>query len=204
MAGTPVNYTVADIARGPVHIFTDVATPAVGAELTIDVTSGYPSPDATANPNAKHWGLSTGGAELLYRPSTQMSEADELTTPYRSSLVGEEIVISPKGVLRVGQDFDLMGRAMLGSTVSTPTGKKKIILGGLTALTFRTVLAIWSQPEAPTLYQYWLLYYAINDAGLALTLSRKTDASSDLAFRGFAVASRAAGDQVAQIVKSTA
>jgi hypothetical protein len=59
MAGTPLNYTVADIARGPVYIFTDVATPAVNAELVIDVSSGIPTPDATANPNAKHLGALT-------------------------------------------------------------------------------------------------------------------------------------------------
>lgn len=203
MAGTPVVYTIADIARGPVHIFTDVATPAAASEVTIDVTANYPSPDATANPNAVHWGLSQGGAELLYRPSTQMAEADELTTPYRTSLVGEEMVISPKGLLRIGQDTTLMNKAMIGSTLSTPATKTKLTVGGLSTLTYRTVLAIWSQPEAPTKYVYWLLYYAVNDAGLAFTLSRKTDSSADVAFRGFAISSRANGDQVGQIVKLT-
>lgn len=203
MAGTPVVYTIADIARGPVHIFTDVATPAVGSEVTIDVTANYPSPDATANPNAVHWGLSQGGAELLYRPSTQAAEADELTTPYRTSLVGEELVISPKGLLRVGQDTTLMNKAMIGSTLTTPATKTKLSFGGLTTVTYRTVLAIWSQPESLTKYVYWLLYYAINDAGLALTLSRKTDASADIAFRGFAISSRSAGNQVGEIVKLT-
>jgi hypothetical protein len=203
MAGTPVVYTTAHIARGPVHIFTDVATPAAGAEVTIDVTAGYPSPDATANPSAVHWGLSLGGADLLIKPATEMSEADELTTPYRSSLVGEEAVISPKGILRVGQDFTLMNKALVGSTLSTPSGKKKITGGGLSTITYRTVLAIWAQPEDTTKYEYMLLYSAFNDNGLALTLSRKTDASSDMAWRGFAVSSRAAGDQLYQVVQST-
>lgn len=203
MAGTARNYTIADIARGPIDIFTDVATPTVGAEVVIDVTAGYASPDATANPNAVHWGLSQGGAELLYRPSTQAAEADELTTPYRTSLVGEEMVISPKGLLRVGQDTTLMNKAMIGSTLTTPATKTKLAFGGLSTLTYRTVLAIWSQPEAPTKYVYWLLYYAINDAGLAFTLSRKTDASADIAFRGFAISSRSAGNQVGEIVKLT-
>lgn len=203
MAGLPRVYTIADIARGPVDIWTDVATPAVGSEVTIDVTGNYASPDGTANPSAVHWGLSLGGAELLYRPSTQMAEADELTTPYRTSLVSEEMVISPKGNLRVGQDTTLMNKAMIGSTLTTPSLKTKLAFGGLSTITYRTVMAIWSQPEAPTKYVYWLLYYAINDAGLALSLSRKTDASADLAFRGFAISTRTAGNQVGEIVKLT-
>jgi hypothetical protein len=132
-----------------------------------------------------------------------MSESDELGTPYRAGIAGEEMTISPKGILRVGQDFDLMNRAMIGSTLSTPTGKKKLTGGGLTTITMRTVLAIWAKYDDTTKYMYWLLYSAFNDAGLALTLSRKSDASADLAFRGFAVASRAAGDQLYQIVGTT-
>jgi hypothetical protein len=203
MGGTARVYTTADIAHGPVHLFSDVATPASGAELVIDVTGGYPSPDATANPSAVHWGLTTGGAELLYKPTTQMSEADELTSPYRTSLVSEEVVISPKGVLRVGQDFTLLSEAILGGTLSTPSGKKKVDIGGLTTVTMRTFLAIWAQYEDSTKYCYWLLYSAFNDNGLALTLSRKADASSDLAWRGFSVSSRTVGQQICQIVKTT-
>lgn len=203
MAGIPVVYTTADIAHGPVHIFTGVAVPAVNAELVIDVTAGYPSPDGTANPSTVHWGLSQGGAELLYKATTQPSEADELTSPYRTALASEEVVISPKGILRVGQDFTLLSQAILGGTLTTPSGKKKVDIGGLTSVTYRTVLAIWAQFEDPTKYCYWLLYSAYNDNGLALTLSRKSDASSDMAWRGFAVASRTAGQQVCQIVKTT-
>jgi hypothetical protein len=203
VAGTALDYTTADIARGPVYIFTDVAVPAGGAELVIDVTGGLPTPDATANSSAVHWGLSTGGADLLYKPSSAMSEADELTTPYRSALVGEEVVISPKGNLQVGQNLTLMSKAMAGATLSTPSGKKKITLGGLTSITFRTVLAIWATPETANKYEYWLLYSAFNDNGLAQTLSRKSDASSDMAWRGFAISSRYCRRPSAQIVRLT-
>lgn len=200
MAGTALNYSTAAIARGPVNIWLNVAAPAAGAEVVID--SATLTPDATANPNARHLGMTTGGAALLHKPSTQMREADELSTAYGAILSGEEMTISPKGALQVGQDFDLMATLMLGATLTAPTGKKKITGGGLSTLSLFTVLAIWAQPEAPTKYEYWLLYSAFNDAGLAFTLSRKTDASSDLSFRGFAVAGRPLGDNLYQIVKT--
>lgn len=203
MAGTPINYSILDITRGPVNIFTNVAVPAANAEVVIDSTGNVHTPDATANPSAIHIGLSKDGADLLYKPTTENQMADELTSPYRSSLTDEEIMISPKGNLQIGQNLTLTVKQMLGGTLSAPALKSKITAGGLSALTYFSVLAIWAQPEAPTKYMYWLLYRAFNDSGLAMTISRKSDASSDLAFRGFADSSRAAGDQILQIVRLT-
>ena len=208
MPGTAVNYTVAEIIRGPVNIFLDVAAPAAGAEVTIDSTNGLHTPDATANPSATALGLFTGGVEVRVGQSFEHAEADQLTSPYRSAIAADEVVISPKGVLQFAgttgaNRYTTTAKILQGSTVSTPVGKRKLTIGGLTAITYRTVLAIWAQPEDSTKYEYILLYRSFNDTGLAFTLSRKTDASSDLAFRGFADSSRTAGDQIAQWVHKT-
>lgn len=203
MAATARTYTIADIARGPVDIWLDVAAPAGGAEVVIDTTTGVHTPESVANPNAYHLGMSKDGASLLIKPSTENFMADELTSPYRSAVSEEEVVISPKGALQIGQNMTLLSKLLLGSTLSTPAGKQALKGGGLTTITYRTVLAIWAQPEDNTKYMYWLLYRSYNDAGVALEISRKIDASADIAFRGFSDPARAAGDQIYQIIKKT-
>lgn len=200
---TARTYTVGDITHGPVDIWFDVAAPGAAAELTIDVTGGVATPETVANPNAYHMGLSEGGASLLYKPTLQHVMADELTSPYRSILESEEIVISPKGALQLGQNLTMLSKVAVGATLSAPSGKSKVTFGGNTVITFRTVLAIWMQADSTTKYMYWLLYRAFNDQGVAMDLSRKKDASSDYAFRGFADPARAALDQTLQIVKLT-
>lgn len=206
MAGTGLGYAVADIIRGPVHIFLDVAAPAAGAEVTIDSTSNVHTPDATANPSAVGLGLFTGGMEVRIAQSFEHAEADQLTSPYRSAIASDEVVLSPKGVLQFGggaSRFAHTAKLLQGVTATTPSGKRALKGGGLTTVTYRTVMAIWAQPEDATKYEYILLYRAFNDTGLAFTLSRKTDASSDLAFRGFADSSRTAGDMIYQWVSKT-
>lgn len=206
MAGTALNYLSSEVTKGPVNFFLDVAVPGAAAESVIDSTSNVHTPDATANPSAVHLGMTQGGLDVLYRPSTEHSESDELTSPYRAILTAEEVVLSPKGMLQLvggGSRLNLASKLMLGASLTTPSGKKKITVGGLATVTYRAVMAIWAEAEDPTKYEYILLYRSFNDAGLAFTLSRKTDAASDLAFRGFSDASRALGDQVAQWVVKT-
>lgn len=202
---TARTYTVADITHGPVDIWLDVAAPGAAALATIDVnvTTGVATPDATANPNAYHLGLSTGGAELMYKPTTQQVMADELTSPYRSILEAEEVVISPKGALQLGQSPTRASKVMPGAILTAPGTGDKITVGGSQTITYRTVMALWMQADSLTKYNYWLLYKSFNDAGLALQLNRKADAAADLAFRGFADPARTQGDQILQWFKLT-
>lgn len=206
MAGTARTYDVAQIIKGPVDIWLNCAAPVADTEVTIDSTADVHTPDATANPSAIHLGLTVGGLNVLMRPNMAMSEADELTAPYRSLLQSEEVVLSPKGSLQFSGGATrliIASQLLQGTTISTPSGKKKIKGGGLSTVTFRTVLAIWQTADVPSKYEYIFLYRSYNDAGLAFDLSRKLDASSDLAFRGFADTGRASGDQIYQwVVKS--
>jgi hypothetical protein len=206
MAGTARRYSTAEVIKGPVDIWLDVAAPAAGAEATIDTTSNVHTPDATASPSAIHLGMTKGGLSVLMRPSTANSDSDEISAPYRSILSAEEIVLSPKGSLQFSggaSRLALANKLLLGSTASTPSGKRKLTGGGLSTITFMTVLAIWASAEDASKYEYIMLYRSFNDAGLAFDLSRLTDASSDLAFRGFSDVSRAAGDQIYQWVIKT-
>lgn len=203
MTATARTYTVADITHGPVDIWLDVAAPGAAALSVIDVTAGVATPEGVANPNAYHLGLSTGGAELMYKPTTQQVMADELTSPYRSILEAEEVVISPKGTLQTGQNLTRASKVMVGATLTAPGTGDKITVGGNQAITYRTVMALWMQADSLTKYNYWLLYKSFNDTGLALQLNRKADAATDLAFRGFADPARTAGDQIMQWFKLT-
>lgn len=201
MAATARTYTVGDITHGPVDFWLSVAAPGAAALATIDVTAGVATPESVANPSAYHLGLTTGGAELLYKPTTQNVMADEITAPYRTILEAEEVVISAKGVLQAGQNLTRASKLMVGATLSAPGTGDKIEIGGKQTVTYYTVMALWMQADSATKYNYWLLYKAFNNAGLSMALNRKADAASDVAFQAFADPSRGALDQMCQIFK---
>lgn len=195
-------YSSLDVPRGPVDIWIGVAKPADGAELVIDVTNGIATPDSTSNPNAQHLGMSKGGASVLLRQPTEGEFSDELPAKFRDVVSADEAVISPKGALQI-QNLALLQKLITGATLSTPTGKTKLTGGGLTTVTYYTILALWMQPESTTRYFYVLLYKARNNAGLAFDLTSKASGSSDLAFEGVADLTRLPGDNLYQIVNKS-
>lgn len=202
MAGQPLNYSLPDIPSGPADVWFNVAAPTNEVTLVYNSATKRHTPDATENASAVNLGLIESGVDVSLKSTLQSFSAHQLTSPYRDKISQDEVMISPKGALQV-QSFDLLAILLQGTTASTPSGKKKLTGGGLTGVTYRTCMVIWSQPEDVTKYVYLLLYRAICDSGVGFTLTNNADGKSDLTIHGRTDVTRALGDQVYQLVRST-
>lgn len=205
MAVIPSAYALDPIPRGPADIFLNVAAPAGDTEVVMayDATTGRHTPDGTSNPSGLHLGLIREGVEVSISSGTAQFRAHQLTSPYRELINDEKATITAKGALQAGGDYTMAAQLLRGSVLTTPASKKKIKGGGLRTVTYFTVMVVWARPEAPTKYDYLLLYRANNSSGLTFTLDDQSDGAADLAFEGFSDVTRAQGDQLYQRVMST-
>jgi hypothetical protein len=79
MAGTATRYNPLTIPMGIVaQLWANLAVPAAAARITLDADG---TPDATANPNAKHLGHTDAGLTVTARETNQDWFADENPFP---------------------------------------------------------------------------------------------------------------------------
>src|SRR5688572_9703099 len=91
MVGTPVNWEVGAIAKGPGQLWTNLSVPGAGGKLKIDADG---TPDATDNPNAVHVGMTEAGSAILLKQTFTDFFADEFVHPIIKSLASEEAAIT--------------------------------------------------------------------------------------------------------------
>lgn len=201
MAGTAKSYDGTKIIIGPADVWLNVALPATGSRLTVaaDLT-----PDATANPNAIHLGMTKSGTVFEIKPEVQNFGSDELTGFHRSRLVAEVATI--KGDFLEVFDFNILEKMTLGATktinTSTTSGYHEIAGGGLSTIATYPIAIIGPDIETPTLYWVIQLYRSFNKSGLAFNVTRKEQSSSPFEFEGQSVTTRPAGDQIYKYHKS--
>jgi hypothetical protein len=164
------------------------------------------TPDATANTTAKHVGMTKAGCELMYKPNVVDFEADELTSPFLSRLIGE--VVSIKGEMFQVFDWSLLYAMTVGGTfnsnTSTTSGYEELTIGGLSAISTFSIALVAPDINAPT--TKWVvaqLYKSYNKAGWGFTVTRKNPASLPFEFAGLSVTTRASGDQVGNVWHNT-
>lgn len=192
MPGTALNWTSTKIPRGVLyHIWAGLAVPADGARLTLH-TDG--TPESVANPNAVHLGRSDEGAELLYRPTVENFFSDEFAAPYRAVIGAEEMRINAS--LKPVMDMAILDKISLGGTRATAAGYDQMKFGGLLALVTTSVAVIFRDPEDATKFCVWQLYKAFNESGIAFRMRRTQDGSTPVSFKGLAIPTRTAGDQL--------
>lgn len=203
MAGSTLNWNTVNIPRGQrVELWAKLAVPAAGARLTLHTDF---TPDGTANPTALHLGRTEDGAEIRYATTLQHRVSDEFDSPFDTSIEMVEAIIA--ATLMPTLDTSIMEVLMPGTTKASGTGYEELPLGGSTGAPSKySVAAIWRMPEDNTKVAVFHLYNAINDSQLAFRIRRGANAigSTPIAFRGFAVASRAAGDQIGKFWKQVA
>jgi hypothetical protein len=202
MAGTPLNWTTLNIPRGKrVELWAKVAVPAAGARISL-FTDG--TPDGTANPNALPLGRTTDGAQIQYATTLQSRISDEFDAPFDSSIEMVEGIIACN--LMNTLDTDIMNLIMVGTTKATGTGYEELAFGGLQTVTKVSVVAIFEMPEDSSKRGVFQLYSALNNQKLAWQIrhSGNTIGSTPVAFQGYSVSSRAAGDQIGKYWKQVA
>lgn len=197
MAGTAKSYDATKIILGPGDLWLNVAVPSAAARMTLH-TDG--TPDSTANPQAKHLGMTKEGCEITYKPNVQDFEADEITSPFLSRIITEELSI--KGEMFQVFDWALLAKMTVGGTYNTNTAYEEMTLGGLSTVTTMSIALIAPDINNPTTkFVVCQIYKTYNKAGWNFRETRKQPASLPFEFMGLSVTSRASGDQIGNIWK---
>lgn len=192
MAGTATRYNVANIPMGVIaQLWSGLAVPAAGARLTLD-TDG--TPDATANPSAKHLGHTDAGMTISAKESVQEFFADESFGPIGSALDTLEFMIEGSALQVADEELMKVMAAAFG-TYSTAAGYKQLQLGVKPTITYSSIAVIWPSPMDPTKYQVFNLYNARNTNGFSLQIGRKQRAATPFAIKGYGLTARALADQ---------
>jgi hypothetical protein len=195
MAGTAKNYNANQIVLGPSDLWLNVAVPAASSRLTLDADG---TPDATANPNAIHLGMTAGGVTFEYVPEVQDFTSDELTAPHLSRIISERATL--KGEFLQVFNWSLLEKMSVGGTknvnTNTSTGYEELTMGGLSTITTFSIALIGSDISGTN--QYWVvqLYKTFNRAGFNFTVTLRDQSRTPFEFNGQAVTSRATGDQI--------
>ena len=201
MAGSTLNWSTVNIPRGVTyHLWAGLSVPAAGARLSLDTSTL--TPDATANPNAIHLGRTSEGVTVRVATTTEGSTSDEFSAPYRVIPTVEEMVIS--ATLKQVLDFNILQRLSPVMTRTTGSGYEEMSFGGTTTVATTSVALICAMPEDATKAFVAQLYRTSNDAPIEVNFRRTQDGMTAVSFRGQAVETRAAGDQIGKIWKQVA
>lgn len=195
MPGTAKNYNQNQIILGPSDVWLNVAVPSAASRLTLDADG---TPDATANPNAIHLGMTVGGTTFEYVPEVQDFTSDELTAPHLSRIISERLTL--KGEFLQVFNWQLLASMTVGGTrnvnTNTSTGYEELTIGGQSTISTYSIALIGQDIQGTN--QYWVvqLYRSFNRAGFNFTVTRKDQSRAAFEFNGMAITSRATGDQI--------
>lgn len=197
MPASPLNFAPTQITNQHGWFWYDTATPGAGARLTL-FSDG--TPDATANPNAKHLGHTTEGWEMTAQKTSEDQTFDE--TPVAIDTVITDLPVGLAANLGQTQDISGVLRYLVSGfgTYSTAAGYEQITIGVI-PITYAGVALIFPTKADPTKFMTYNLYKALNDSGLANQIRRRGLGNNPVAFKGFAITSRAAADQVGNFWK---
>lgn len=187
MAMNTIDYTKTQ--KGPSRIYTGLAIPAAGAELTITEDG---EPDATESPNVKQIGLTENGAVCTITKTEQEEFFDEFKQSLARTIEQTGMMIKCKAT----QILDIDVFTVISSGVGTPqtvTGKKKLKIGEA-VINNTGIAAIAATRNDPTKFIVFHIYSGHNVANIDFPLSRQTRAGIDVEFHGVAVTSRSTDD----------
>lgn len=193
MAGTAIRYDATKIPAGViVQIWSGLAVPTAGNRLTL-ATDG--TPDASANPSAKHLGHTDAGLTISATETVQEFFADEVPYPIAASTESSELSLKGSALQVEDEELIKVVGANIG-TYSTSTGYKQITLGYKATISYTSVAAIWPNTADPTKFTIVQLYNARNTTGFGFQIGRKVRAGSEFTFKGYGLTARAAADQL--------
>lgn len=190
MPASPLNFNAAKVTNGYGWFWIGLAIPGAGSRITL-FTDG--TPDATANPSAKHLGHTTEGWEMSATASTEDLNVDEQVAAIDTSIT--ELVVALAANLAQTQDISGTLQHLVSGfgTYGTAAGYEQI-QGGITTITYTASALITPTKNDPTKFLIYNLYKSKNDSGLANQVRRRGLGSNPVSFRGYAITSRAATD----------
>ena len=202
MPATPRIYSSAQIQRGMADAWWDVAKPASGTHVIPLFTDG--SPDAMANPNAKHLGLMDSATMVDYTPKYDEEKADQDTGTVARFLTEEDAVLE---VTCKQISFQNVMQYCLPPgffSQSGPPALEGVTLGqGGNILVTPAPLAIVAPPADPA-YKWVvaLLYAASPISAVKLPMEKGKTAVYQVQFKGISDLTRPAGDRLGAIYRT--
>lgn len=202
MAGTQKIYSAAQIQRGAADLWVNVAAPVSPAHvITINTADG--TPDATANPNAKHLGALEGAVIGDYAPKYDLEKIDQDTGPVVAFLTDEEATI--QAVMKQ-QSFQNVLQYCLppGFFSETSPVAEGVTLGqGGNIIATPVTLAVISASADPAYkWSVALLYKAIPIAAFKTSIGKEKTATYEVKFQGLSDLTRAAGDRLGSLYRT--
>lgn len=197
MAGSALNFSATQITNNYGWYWVGLAIPGAAARITL-FTDG--TPDATANPSAKHLGHTTEGWEMTAATSTEDVNVDEQVAPVDTLL--NDLAVALAANLAQTQDVSGVLQHLVSGfgTYATAAGYEQIQLGTSTLVYTASALITPTKNDA-TKFMVYNLYKSKNDSGLANQIKRRGLGSNPVSFRGYAITSRAATDTVGNFWK---
>lgn len=194
MAGTATSWKTTNIAQNAGQLWAELAVPGASARLTLDADG---TPDATANPSAKHLGATRSGVKVLAKSTLIEFFADEFQAPIRKNI--DTVSMGITGELLGVTDSILVAFLLPGvGTYATASGYKQVTVGRK-ALAYSSIAHIYPLVEDSTKLGLFHIYNAINDAGVEWAVARKELGATPFSFVGTEITSRAATDTLGNI-----
>lgn len=194
--GTANNFRVTSRVLGPGIIWAGLAIPSAGARLslaTVDADGLY-TPLASENASAYAIGATKDGAVASIKSTSQDYMVDEILAPVDRKL--QTVEMSIKCSLVGLTDEKVTQLLMMGfGTYSTSTGYKQNTVG-FTSDSFTSMALIAPLREDPTKVLVFHMYKAIAEGGIEIATNHKDMAASPTTFKGYAITTRAATDQI--------
>ena len=195
MAGTATHYDPTLLTNAGIFgaFWIGLAIPGAGSRISL-FTDG--TPDATANPSAKHLGHTTEGWEMNAKADTEEQSVDEAVPPVDTIISSLSVALAAN----LAQTQDISGTLQYSisgfGTFSTAAGYEQITLGTPATLVYTPCALIFPSKADPTKFVIYNLYKSRNDSGIANQIKRKGMGNNPVAFKGYAITSRAAVDQL--------
>lgn len=200
MPNSPTNFNTTTINAGNAgQLWANVAIPAAGGKIVLG-TDG--TPETVANPGAIHIGMSTGGATLSLKGSTEDFFADELANPIFSLNTASDASIAFNAL----QVLDMPVMRLLSpytGTTFTGTGYDGMTFGQK-SLIYTSLAYIFPVQGSSTQFAVWHLYRTINTEGIGFTVTRKGMSETAATFKGYDVTGRATTDTLGSYWKMIA
>lgn len=192
MAGTATNYTAAKITNQFGAFWVGLAIPAAASRISLFTDA---TPDATANPSAKHLGHTSDGWEMTATTTTEGQTVDEQVAEV-DTIINELAVALAANLVQTQDVTNVLQHLVSGfGTYGTAAGYEQIQLG-ISPLVYTPCALIFPSKNDPTKSMIYNLYKSRNDSGLANQIKRKTMGNNPVAFKGYAITSRAATDTI--------
>jgi hypothetical protein len=193
MAGTATRYDSTKIRAGSIgQLWAGLAVPAAAGRLTL-FTDG--TPDATANPNAKHLGHTDAGTTMTIGMTVTDHFVDEVPYPVLTSTDTSSMEITGSLVQVFDEEMLKVITANIGN-YTTAAGYKEFSFGYASSLVYTSLALIFPTQMDPTKFAVFHIYNGMNTNGMTFAVDRKGRSTTPFTIKGYALTARAAADQL--------